>query len=329
MSIGSTALRKVQIGKESEHGNAVVATAMLVGKCSVEDDPKLVMPDDLELGRNVPHRFAKRVADMSKLKFEGPLSFEQILYWLLAGVQGGVTGSGSGEYTWTFSPSMVATNAHDSFTIETGDDVQAYKVAYVMASGLTIAGSLDAETKLSVDAFGKKKAAVSFAALAYPASFEIVPPAWTVCIDDTGASLGTNELATVLGFNLKLKTGLAPFKRLRDGYDFGSHAETPFSIELDMTLQYTSDAVTEYGYFSPALGEEQTKRFVRLEVEGTTISSNPRKITVDLCGVYTKFSPLGEKDGLDVVDVTLATVPDDTWAKVFEIVVVNDLGTLP
>ena len=134
---GTRALRKIQIGKETTHGTAVAATYALYGKMTMEEPRKLHMPTDEEVG-------ALAAATRSEVVSVGPVnikwdqegvSYEQVLHALHMGVKGGITASQldtETAYSWTFSPSLTASPAPNSFTIEHGDNLQAFEAEYCM-----------------------------------------------------------------------------------------------------------------------------------------------------------------------------------------------------
>lgn len=131
---GSRTLRKIQIGKETNKGDAVAATARLLGTMTMKDTPTLYRPKE-DRGSLAEFIRSFKIANLAALSFEADVNFEQILYWLHMGVLGGVTPSGGGDAkTWLFTPGISAPNAFNSFTIEFGDDVQAWETEYCLAS---------------------------------------------------------------------------------------------------------------------------------------------------------------------------------------------------
>ena len=93
-----------------------------------------------------------------------------------------------------------------------------------------------------------------------------------------------------------------------------------------MTLEYAASAIAER-----AKWRDRSRRFVRVEAEGTVIDTLPKKATLDGCYVYAEdgFAALSERDGNDTVAMKLLSVYDPTAAKDIGVTVVNALATLP
>jgi len=73
--------------------------------------------------------------------------------------------------------------------------------------------------------------------------------------------------------------------------------------------------------------------------EGTTAATHiaaaalnkvhDKRLRLDFCGIYTDWATLSDRDGEDVVEVTLSDERGTTYTKLFEVAVVNKVPTLP
>jgi hypothetical protein len=54
-----------------------------------------------------------------------------------------------------------------------------------------------------------------------------------------------------------------------------------------------------------------------------------KKLIIDVCGKYEKFSVLDDQDGDDVITATLRAGYDATAALFAKFVIVNELATIP
>ena len=73
--------------------------------------------------------------------------------------------------------------------------------------------------------------------------------------------------------------------------------------------------------------------------EGTTAATHgagaalnyvhDKRLRLDLTGIYTDWATLSERDGEDVVEVAMSTQRGTTYTKLFEVAVVNKVGSLP
>jgi len=330
MASGQTAFRKVQIGEESTHGTAVAATAKLLATLSMKENLALIEPV-LEDGRLSNYLNSEVGGRMAELRLDMPATYEQILYALHAGLKGNITPAQQAEttaYLWDFDPNLVASNAQDSFTIEFGDDIQAFYAEYCLARELRLSGALDEALQLSADIFGRQLTTCGFtAALTVPAIEHILMNKGKFYIDDAGSGLGdTEKAATLIAMDLRLPTGVAPAKYADGNLYFASHNEGKRHLELDLTVAFNSTINTERTKFI-----DRSKRFIRIEFTGTLIEgAYYKELTIDVCGRYAEdILPLEERDGENIARVKFVSCYDATWLKEFQIQVMNKVTTLP
>jgi len=401
MASGIANLRKIQIGEETTaKGTPAAATAVLLGELTMKETPTIVRPAE-ERANLAQHTRSHKVANMAELQFKGEVTFEQLLYFLHMGILGDVTPvAGPSNKIWTFTPSLVAAGTYDSFTIEDGDDVQAWETEYCMASKIVITGGMNEPLQVTVDIFGRKMTQTSFTgSLSAPTVESVITQMGRIYIDDEDGVIGTTvKSSTLISFTLTINTGLSPVRHADGSLDFSTYQEGPKSVELQMTLAFNSGVETEHTYYN---GE--TLRLVRLEfqgddvtthvdstdtvqddplsdsattlnvsdggnfevgetikiedeylritaintntltvirgVYGTTAAShvqttaiyeeNDKRLTLDICGIYTDFASLGERDGEDVIDCVLSSQLGANYTGLFEVVVVNAVASLP
>lgn len=328
---GIRAFRKIQIGKEATRGTAVPATAKLMGELTMKETLSLHRPE-LDVGRFSRINTSEVAGRIAELSFKGGATFEQILYFLLMGVKGNITPTqpdGESTYLWTFSPNLEASNVPDSFTVEYGDNVKAYESEYALASNLEISGAVDEALQLAADMFARQMTEATFTpALTDPSVESVLMNKGKLYIDDAGTGIGTTEKSsTLIAFTWRLPTGLVAKKYADGELYFSSFGEQKRGIELELTFAFNSNASAERANFV-----SQTKRFIRLEFTGSEIeTSYNKKLTLDMCCLYNPdgWNTLEERDGEDIVAVTLSSVYDATWQKEFEVAVQNALATLP
>ncbi len=328
--MGLAAFRKIQFGKETTHGTKAAATGIWLGTLSMRETPSFTMPEEDRGSLSKYHRVIK-AATLAELRREGTLTFEQCVILFLMGIKGGVTPTQLDSetepphaYEWDFTPNLTEKNNPDSFTIEYGDDVQAFYSTYCLARRLEISGAIDEPLQLRADLFGQKVEKAEFTAgLSMPTVEDVLAHRVKLYIEDSGTALdgATAKAKTLSEFTWTLDTGFAPKKFIGGEVFFEDHSEQKRNVELEMVLELNSQvAGDEFNAF-----KNQTKRFIRLEVEGSTIvATYNKKLTLDLCGIYTDWDTLAERDGTDVVTVRLTSVYDPTWGKEWLVKVVND-----
>ena len=326
---GQKALRRIQIGIETEHGTpATVCTAQLIGTMSMREAREIKRPseDNGALTKFVRSYVSKKNAEIN---WEGDATFEQLLYFLSMGLVGGVTPELAGEgakdaYSWEFIPSVLASGAPDSFTIKAGDNVQAWAAEYCMATSLALKGAMGEGLGLTAAIFGRQLTPGSFDDLPISAVETILTSMLTVSIGDTMEGVSP-VAATVHDIALSIDTGLKPVFLADGSLAFSCESEGPRGMELDMTLWFNTSALAEREKW-----ELQTPRYIRLEALGSEIEEGySKKLTIDLRAKYTDWAALSEKEGMDLVAVKLSSEADVDNDFEFGVTVVNGVSVLP
>ena len=325
--MGITALRKIQIGRESSQGTAVAATKRLLGKLTMEDVLALHRPDEERASLADIHRTVLAGEDVS-LSFEGDATFEHLNYLLensILTVSDPADG-GDGDYTRDYDPNLTTANTIKTFTVEYGDDVQAWEAEFVATRNLEISGAMDQPWIVKADMFGRNMGETTFTGALTDDTVESILTNKTVLsIDAIGGSIGTTAKAsTLISFSWKLETGWNPRKHGGANLYFDTLGEKKMKLVVDMVIEFNSGVNTEMGFFRAG-----TPRLFQLLSTGSLIGgATYNTATLEWCGVYTKFSPLQEQEGADIVSVTIEGEYDATWAKYLRAEVVSSVATL-
>ena len=328
--MGLRALRKIQLGKETTKGTAVAATAALLGLLTMKESPTIHRPVE-ERGTLAEFARSIKVANLAELTFEGDATFEQLLYLLHMGVMGNVSpvADGTNGQKWTFTPAMASAGVFDSFTIEYGDDVEQWETEYCLARSIAVSGALNEAMRMRGDIFGRKMSVCDFTSGITSPAVESIPfQKAKLYIDDESGTIGSTEKAsTLIAATFTITTGLAP-KRYADGsIDFSGYAELFKGVELKMTFAFNSGAEAERLKF-----DGETARLVRIRADGSAIAGvtpSQHRLDLDFCGIYTDWATLTERDGEDVVEVTMSSQLGSNYTKLFEVAVTNKLASLP
>jgi hypothetical protein len=302
--MGERMFKRVQFGKElkTAKGVEVDATSMFLGDAAVPSDRKYIFPayNLAVAARSAEAHLYQQLVDSFTLNVDD--GYYQILPMLLSmAVKGDLSGilkhSGQGDYEWTFTPSMTATNAQDSFTVEIGDDVQAYLLNYVMCKKLTIAGTMgqNQAVKLTAECFAQSCAPTTFtSSLTIPTIEPIVANKAQLYIDTTWSGVGGSVKTGLLrDFSFELITGLHP-KFHGSALTFDVHGESYFEAMLKLTLEGDSDANALYTGM-----QARTPYAIQLKVTGSAIGSGlSHTLKISMWGVFEDLQPMGsEKDG--------------------------------
>lgn len=329
--MGLAALRRIQAGKETTSGTAVAATAKWMGMTlgGSLKDREIVQPTDQRASLAAAHR-SYTPSTLWEDKLEGEVTFEDIIMLLSMAVVGGVTPStvDTSAKLWTFTPSMTAGNTPDTFTVEFGDNVQAYEAEYVFAKSLEIAGAEGEALKFAADIVGRQLTATTFTGSLADRSVESALVAKTkIYMDDTGGTIGTTQkTATLIDWTWRLPAHFVP-KRHQDGnLYFTAFSELAMQPELELLCEFVSGVATLRTKYT---GE--TRQLVRLKTEGSLVGAVSALKYLQIDGAYkiTEFDVLDERDGRTIVRLTLKGEYDATYAKLFEVLAQSAVTAIP
>jgi hypothetical protein len=309
--MGTRAYKKIQFGKEltSAKGTPVAATSMFLGDAQVPTDRAYVFPKynlALKAQASEAHLYQQLVDSFTLNLDDG--YFQALPFLLSMALKGNITPAmgktGQSDYIWPFSPSLVATNAQDSMTVEVGDDVQAYQLAYVMAKKITIAGAMgqNQAVKLSAECFAKSVSPISFTgALTIPAIEPMVANNTALYIDTTWAGKGgTVKTGLLRDYSLEIITGLHPMFH-GGGLVLDSHGESYIDAMLSLTLEGNSTADGYYDGF-----QARTPYAIQLKITGAQIGTGAvHSLTVSLWGIFEVMQPMGSESEGDNLHVAL------------------------
>ncbi len=336
---GIKSLRRIQLGLEATKGNAVAATALWRGTGTLEDRSKVVFPpEDIGYGSGVDRSYLPELGAALAME-ETPATFEQLGYVLAAGIKDVVSGAADGAgtskiYTYTFPTTAAPTTK--AYTLEGGDDQQEEEAEYCFVTDFKLSGKGGGEFTswmLSANWLGRQITVSTFTgAIAVPTVEEIQFGPTKLYIDAVGGTIGTTlKSNTLIGFELPVRTGLQP-RFEGDGNKYFSRSQwagSQMEVLLRITFEHDGTAVAE-----KAARVAQTPRLIRLQSQGSAVATPGTAYTyktarIDLAGKWESFEKIGEENGNDVVTGVLRARYNATSSKFAEILIVNELATLP
>jgi len=341
---GERVLHKIQYGKETNHGTAVVADTMLLGEVTLPDSDRTVIIPGFGTGERIPGQlnsaFVRRIL-ANGVRFATPADRGGLYYQLLpliwsASIVGAVSPaaqtSGQSDYLWTHAVPLSAVETIDSFTLEAGDDARAYELAYCMCPEWELAGNADSgEVTLSATLFGDQIAATTFTnSLTAPSATYVIGKLAKLYVNASWATLGNTEFeATLLDWQVSFKGGVHPKLRGSGQRVLDSHGQGEVEVTLSLGLERTTAVAAEEDYF---LASTVTPRFVRLEIDsgidiaGTTTH---HKITLDFAGAWVAWQPFGkDQDGNNLNVATLRVGKDATGSQSFTAKVITNVASI-
>lgn len=328
---------KAQYGKESAvaHGTEVDATKMWLGSVKVPEDRVPVYPS-YNLGiraRSTEGHIYQKLVD--GLTLEGPENgayFQMLPLMCSLFFKGAVTASevtpAQHDYLWAFTPSLTASNALDSATLEVGDDTQAFLIKYLTGKRLTIGAEIgqDQAVKASLECFGTDLVKSTFtAALTKPTTEQMIANLSKLYVDATWAGVGTTQKTGMLrAWDVEFLNGAVP-KFHGNSLLFDSVGEGALDFVLTLTIETGAYAVTLFDAH-----QAQTPLAFSIQVLGSQIGTGTtHKLKLDLWGTPEQALMLdSEVDGANLCKFVIRGLYGTTGAAMLAVNVTTDINAL-
>lgn len=339
MSTALYPLRNVQIGLEATAGTAVAATFKPVGEIVLTEEidrefetfPRGVRAAVTGGGYDIRHGTMVNFSDMN-------LTWEEVIIPMLTGIVNDAAPTGTGPYTWDFTPVLTAAAALKAATVEyTIDDGSTKHLQREMAYGTTqsiefrIVANQIAKMNFEM-ALRKSASTTETAGQAVITGRTPVPSnLFALYSDSSWANLGNTAVPTTIrDATLRITTGATPDYTLdgRTSLDFTQLNAENLAVSLDMTLEFNAAAATAYSHFRGASGAGTT-RFYRLEADNGLATTSNRKITFDLCAKHVSPPQISQDNGMEIVSLSLEGEYDATGTAMFVCTVINALSAQP
>lgn len=340
--MGERAFSKLQWGKETTRGTAVAAdTMVLAAPIQITPDRTPHRPQDLSgvrsrsrAGRSYFYEYLVR----NSLNFDAdhPGYFQILPMLFSCGLKGNITPSevtpAQGDYLWPFTPSLTASNAPDTVTLEVGDDVQAYETEHVMFERYQIAGEVSqdggpAQVTLAADFFGRQWSTASFTgAIALPTVTPMNSALATITRDTAWSGVGGTAVNSILrAFNIEILTGVHPKFHGSAARYFNVYGESYIDVMASFTFEGNSDADAIWD-----LMNSQALSVVRLAITGPQIGTGTNhSLIVDVGGTWENVIPMGGEDrGNNLHTAVLKGEYDPTGAKMLQLSVTTNVAAI-
>lgn len=338
MSAAIVPFRRLQIGMESTPGTLVAATRMLPGNHH--------LAENISFYRS-PHPRGVRAAvggagvitrKGCEIDFDTELTAEEILWFLLTGIKGGVTGSNSsGDYTWTFTPQLATSvltldTATVEFILSDGTTNHYYgEAGYALTESFRIDWSADSGTdpvKLSGKMFARARQSdtPTGSLVPYTARESLVPALSKHYLDTSWAGLGGTQLTGIIrSGSIEVMTGLSPDYTAdgRSDKDFVQHKVGLLTARQNLVVEFDSVGASRFANY-----RANDIVFIRNQFNGGTVVAAARKVQVDGAYRFVDTPSFTESGGIVLMGANLESVYDETSSKTLEFVVVNGLSAV-
>lgn len=330
-------LRKIQIGIESDlaHGTPVAASKRLIGgTLRMTPAPEFYMPAEEERGTMAKFKRRETIRDGTKLTYEGPASFQQIINFLSCCVLGVDTPTtpdgGTNSRDWTYTPSLTVNtdNVLQSFTLEYGDDQQEYECPYVVGTSLELTMAMNEPWTMKAELIAWPESKSTFTSVAEHTTELILGPKSTIAIDTTWAGLGGTAKASLLASaTIRFPNFFAPVKYADGNNYFSSMVVQPLAAEIEVLFRHDADGEAAYDAFRADGG---TQQFIRIKTLGSVIETTLyNTLTIDMAVKWTEppefFTDLNGENYIRLKGVTFP----DASANWLSVVVRNAITALP
>jgi len=342
--MGLKAFRKIQISnEEGTPGTAEAATEILLGTMGTwEGANELNRPEEDRNSLALYHENDEFVSEKAEAVWTGDVNFRHILYALLMSVRGNITPTQPDptneplSYLWTLTPGITTANTPDiangidTFTIEYGDDAQAWEMAYCFGTELEISGAPNEPCQFTLNITGDKQTDTTFTGALSAVAVQRAPfnLAQFYISEPDGAMGGTPVTGLLRGFTWKLETKFAAFYCADGTLSYGTLAEDRKAVELSLTYRWGAAADTERDAYAA-----RTTRLLRIQLNGQTeqdaSQSNPPYLYLDQAVRYEDWPTWDDDEGASTFEVTAYGVYNATYAKMFEVALLTTLAALP
>jgi hypothetical protein len=198
----------------------------------------------------------------------------------------------------------------------------------MFVSDFSLSGAPGEAIMQSANWLGRQVTPSTFtAALAVPTVEEILFSKGKLYVDLVSAVFGTTlKSSTFLGMTLNVKTGWLP-KFTADGALYFTFAKL---TRPEISLEYFG--ICQLVVARWTMGDDTGK--IQCKFEGSALGTpgtvyTYKTLIINLAGKWEKFAKLGEQDGNDILTGTFRAGYNATAADIGNIIVVNELATIP
>jgi len=337
--MASKSFQTLQLGRETVQGTNVPATIKWAGPgASFRDGLKMEFPmEDIGIVGGTDRSFIPSVlaefdTNETELTFE---QFPNILEASIVAATPAADGAGTDKiYTYplidTAEPDYTTLKAYSA---EFGDSNQYEEASFCLCSEWELKGKTESAWKMTSKWFGRQVAnTTKTAGLAASTVSSALFQKTKLYVDAVAGSFGATQIAsTLLEANIKCTTGWYPIYT-GDGnlyWTLPGFDSEKYNIQIDLTLLMNSSAVAQRDAW-----RLETPKLLTLKSEGPALTSagttySVKTILQNYAGKWQSFDPISSQNGTSIVKASFINRYNATKADRGNIIVVNELTTLP
>jgi len=324
----ASVFQTIQVGKESSVGSAASANRLLQSM-SVEGNVQA----DVTMFRPTGQK-SQAIAALNKesvaIKLSGQPTYAEIAFFLSSLITDASAASGLGDsYTRVYTMENQQADSPCSWTIERGSSTRAHRYTGGSVTGMTFTFSRD-EVTVAGDMIGQLlEDDVQMTSGASVVSLKpILPTQVSVYWADTAAGLSAaSALDRVLDAEFALSGKWGPLWTLdASKTSWATTIETAPDCTLKVTMEADDTGMTPLG-----LMRTGDTKFFRIKaagerIEASSAASYDHLFQIDFAGKVSEIAEFADKEGIFALGWTFTNVYDATWAKPFQITLVNTLS---
>lgn len=337
--MASKSFQTLQLGRESTQGTNVAATIKWAGPgATFRDARKMELPmEDVGIvggtDRSImPSVLAEFDTNETEVTFE---QFPNILEASFVAATPSADGVGSGKiYNYPlFDTAEPDYTTLKSYSAEFGDSIQYEEASFCLCSEWELKGKSESAWKMTSKWFGREVAnTTKTAGVAASTVSSALFQKTKMYIDAVSGSFATTQIsATLLEANIKCVTGWYPIYT-GDGnlyWTLPGFDSDKYSIQIDLTLLMNSSAVAQRDAW-----RLETPKLLSLKTEGAAVATPGTTYTYktllqNYAGKWQSFDPISTQNGTSIVKASFINRYNATKADRGNIIVVNELASLP
>lgn len=337
--VGIKRLQRIQLGKETTPGTAVVATTRWRGMGATLDDQRVVEEIEEMMGiiEGADRTVITQLLGGIELA-ETPATTEQLQYLLAMGLGGPVTGSADGAGTDKVYTTTVPTTAKPTlvtYTIEGGDDFEVQRLEYAVAKKITIKGTMGQTARMSATLLGRQvqRFASGFTAATIPAVSELPVQQGKLYLDAIGGTYGTTQVTNVIiAFQIDIEPVIQPVFTMDGNLYFAYPSYIGHKITGTLTFLHDTAAGGASGALSDFRAQTPKKLQIKLLGDAVTTGGTTyqnKQILINLPMKYLSPGPMTDNNGNDIYTFKLRSRYNTTSGEAGQVIVVNELASLP
>jgi hypothetical protein len=335
MTYGAKPLRKILLGKEpsSVAGTFKAPTTYWRGQGVLEDLREAkVVDEDIGILIGVDRNTIPKLEGQIELE-SVECAYEQIIHVLGAGIKlvsSTADGTGSG-HVWTYPMPYATTETIQTYTIQAGDNAAVEQMTYAFCSEFTIEGAAGEPIMISSTWRGRSvEPSTGWSTTAgIPVITDMLFGNCKLYINDTDTGSPAQVSAQFLGFTFNMKTGFMPVWT-GDGQTYFTFVKMSRpETTCEIVLEHSTAAIAE-----KAKWRAGTSRYIRIVNTGpaTAVPGSgygKKMLHIEMGGRWDKFGGLEDQDDDDIVTGTFRVLYNVAAASAGQIIVVNELDTVP